>query len=93
VPQALLMEVFEINEQLDEVKAGRASVEEVDSLRAQIKEKRERFDKELEKASLDWDELVQSGAPEAARKEHLAKLAEILSESSYIRNLERDLEK
>jgi molecular chaperone HscB len=93
VPQALLMEVFEINEQLDEVKAGRASVEEGDSLRAQIKEKRERFDKELEKASLDWDELVQSGAPEAARKEHLAKLAEILSESSYIRNLERDLEK
>jgi molecular chaperone HscB len=93
VPQALLMEVFEINEQLEELKAGRASVEEVDSLRAQIKEKRERFDKELEKASLDWDELVQSGASEAPRKEHLAKLAEILSESSYIRNLERDLEK
>src|SRR5215472_15071838 len=35
VPQALLMEVFEINEQLEEVKAGRASIEEVDSLRAQ----------------------------------------------------------
>src|SRR5262247_1455901 len=84
VPQALLMEVFEINEQLEEVKAGRASVEEIDSLRAQIKEKRERFDKELEKASLDWDELVQGGASESARKEHLAKLAEILSESSYI---------
>ena len=91
VPQALLMEVFEINEQLEEVKAGRASVEEVDSLRAKIREKRERFDAELRQASLDWDQLVKS-APEATRKEHLAKLAEILSESSYIRNLERELE-
>src|SRR5215468_5167668 len=73
VPQALLMEVFEINEQLEEVKAGRASIEEIDSLRAQIKEKRERFDKELEKTSLDWDDLVREGAAEAVRKEHLAK--------------------
>src|SRR5437867_4763391 len=93
VPQALLMEVFEINEQMEEVKAGRASVEEVDSLRAQIKEKRERFDAQLQEAALDWDELVKNGASEPARKEHLARLAEILSESSYIRNLERDLDK
>jgi len=92
VPQALLMEVFEINEQLEEVKAGRASVEETDSLRAQIKEKRERFDTELQQASLVWDDLIKAGAPDAKLKEQLAKLAEILSESSYIRNLERDLE-
>src|SRR5438552_9775134 len=90
VPQSLLMEVFEINEQLEEVKEGRASVEEIDSLRAQIKEKRERFDTELQQASLSWDELVKSGAAEAQQKEQLVKLAEILSESSYIRNLERD---
>jgi molecular chaperone HscB len=92
VPQALLMEVFEINEQLEEVKAGRASVEEIDSLRAQIKEKRERFDSELLDASADWDELIKDGASEAEQKKHLAKLAEILSESSYIRNLEKDLQ-
>ena len=92
VPQALLMEVFEINEQLEEVKAGRASVEEIDSLRVQIKEKRERFDSELLDASAKWDELIEGGASEADQKKHLAKLAEILSESSYIRNLERDLE-
>jgi molecular chaperone HscB len=91
VPQALLMEVFEINEQLDEVKAGRATIEEVDSLRAQIKEKRDRFDQELERASLSWDELVNSGASESKLRDHLAKLAEILSESAYIRNLEKDL--
>src|SRR5215467_11722727 len=88
VPQSLLMEVFEINERLQEVKAGTASVEEVDSLRAQIKEKRERFDAELQQASLQWDDLVKAGAAEPAVREHLAKLAEILSESSYIRNLE-----
>src|SRR5712691_1367153 len=92
VPQSLLMEVFEINEQLEEVKAGRASVEEIDSLRAQIREKRERFDAELQQASLAWDELVKTGAREIMLKEQLSKLAEILSESSYIRNLERDLE-
>jgi hypothetical protein len=88
----LLMEVFEINEQLEEVKAGRASVEEIDSLRTQIKEKRERFDAELQQASRAWDELVKSRAADATLKPHLVKLAEILSESSYIRNLERDLE-
>lgn len=92
VPQSLLMEVFEINEQLEEVKAGRASLQEADSLRAQIKEKRERFDVELQQSSLEWDKLVKSGAGERALKEHLARLAEILSESSYIRNLEKELE-
>ena len=92
VPQSLLMEVFEINEQLEEVKAGRASVEEADSLRAQINEKRERFDAEMQQSSVTWDELVKSGAGEPALKDHLAKLAEILSESSYIRNLEKELE-
>ena len=92
VPQALLMEVFEINEQLEEVKCGTASVEQIDSLRAQIHEKRDRFDAELQKASEEWDELLQNGAGEAKLKEQLAELTTILSESSYIRNLERDLE-
>ena len=92
VPQSLLMEVFEINEQLEELKAGRAPIAERDSLRAQIREKRERFDALLQQASLDWDELVKNGAAETKLKEQLSKLTEILSESSYIRNLERDLE-
>src|SRR5689334_8273098 len=72
VPQALLMEVFEINEQLEEVKAGRSSVEEIDSLRAQIKEKRERFDSELQQASREWDQIINTKASEQKRKEHLA---------------------
>jgi molecular chaperone HscB len=92
VPQALLMEVFEINEQLEEVKAGTASIEQIDSLRAQIREKREQFDAELQKASDEWDMLLKTGAPEPKLKEQLKKLTEIVSESSYIRNLEHELE-
>ena len=92
VPQALLMEVFEINEQMEKVKSGSASVEQIDSLRAQIHEKRDRFDTELQKASEQWDELLKSGSAESKLKEQLAELTKILSESSYIRNLERDLE-
>src|SRR5215468_3775129 len=84
VPQALLMEVFEINEQLEDVKAGRASVEEIDSLRAQIKDKRERFDSQLQEAELAWDELIKNGATEPKLREQLVTLAEVLSESSYI---------
>ena len=92
VPQSLLMEVFEINERLEEVKAGGAAPEEIDSLRAQIREKRERFDTELQQASQAWDELVKDGKTQDVLKKHLMKLAEILSESSYIRNLESELE-
>jgi len=92
VPQALLMEVFEINEQLEDVKTGRASVEEVDSLRAQIKEKREKFDAQLQQASVEWDHMLRAGAGDSKLKAQLTRLAEILSESSYIRNLERDLD-
>lgn len=92
IPQSLLMEVFEINEALEEVKEGRASSEEAGSLRAQIREKRQRFDAELEQASKEWDGLIQANASESKRKEQLAKLTEIVSESSYIRNLERDLQ-
>jgi molecular chaperone HscB len=92
VPQSLLMEVFEINEQLEEVKAGRASAQEVESLRSQIKENRERFEAELQSASTAWDQIVTGGTSHERLKEQLAKLAEILSESSYIRNLERELE-
>src|ERR1051325_1267398 len=86
VPQSLLIEVFEINEKLEEGKAGRASVEGIDSLRAQIKEKRERFDAELLLACRAWDDLLNAGATEQTQKAHLTKIAEILSESSYIRN-------
>jgi molecular chaperone HscB len=91
VPQALLMEVFEINEQLEEVKAGAATPEQVQNLSKQIGEKRAQFDAQLQAAAAEWDNLITRSAPEADLKQQLAKLTEIVSESSYIRNLEEEL--
>jgi molecular chaperone HscB len=92
VPQSLLMEVFEINEQLESVKRGSATPAEIEEIRDQIREKRDRFAAQLETASSEWDSLVQREAPEAERRPHLLKLTEIVSESSYIRNLEEELQ-
>ena len=92
VPQSFLMEVFEINEQMEEVKSGSASKGEIEALRREIKGRAAGFESQIQKGSEDWDRLVTGGAPAAQLKAQLTKLTEILSESSYIRNLERDLE-
>jgi molecular chaperone HscB len=92
VPKSFLMEVFEINEQLEEVKAGSATPEQVAALKREIEGRGAQFDSQLADASLEWDKLVASNASEAQVQQQLTKLTEILSESSYIRNLQRDLE-
>jgi hypothetical protein len=86
------MEVFDINEQLEEVKAGSASKQQIASLRREIEERAEGFERQLQKAAEDWDKLSASGAAEEQKKLQLTRLTEILSESSYIRNLQRELE-
>jgi molecular chaperone HscB len=92
VPRSFLMEVFDINEQLEEVKAGSASKQQIASLRREIEERAEGFERQLQKAAEDWDKLSASGAAEEQKKLQLTRLTEILSESSYIRNLQRELE-
>ena len=92
VPKAFLMEVFEINEQLEEVKAGSATSDQIAALKRDIEERAARFDSQLKAASVEWDRLVESSASETQLKQQLAKLTETLSESSYIRNLQRELE-
>lgn len=95
VPKSFLMEVFDINEQLEEVKSGGATKEQLAALRHEIEERAAHFESQLNDASVEWDKLVASkpDAPsEAQVKQQLTKLTEILSESSYIRNLQRDLE-
>jgi molecular chaperone HscB len=92
VPKSFLMEVFEINEQLEEVKAGTATPEQIANLRHAIEQRAAAFEAQIEAASQEWDRLIASGAPETERRKQLTKLTEILSESSYIRNLERELE-
>jgi molecular chaperone HscB len=91
VPQSLLAEVFEINEQLQEVKAGTATPQQTADLREQIRDKRERFDARLGNEAKEWDALLARKASQEETREQLLKLAGILSESSYIRNLEEEL--
>jgi molecular chaperone HscB len=94
VPQSLLLEVFEINEKLEELRhATPPDTDQIQAIRAQIGEKREQFDRQLQSASAEWDRLVASNAVDAERTKQLAKIAELLSESSYIHNLEEELER
>ena len=92
VPKSFLMEVFEINEQLEEVKAGSAGKEQVEALRREVEERAKGFEQQLQRAADDWDRLSAAGPSEEQRKQQLSRLTEILSESSYIRNLQRELE-
>jgi len=92
VPKPFLMEVFEINEQLEEVKSGAASKNQIEALRREIEGRAQGFESQLQAAADEWDKLEASNPSEAQRKQHLGRLTEILSESSYIRNLQRELE-
>ena len=92
VPKSFLMEMFEINEQVEEVKSGSASPEQIAAVRSDIENRTARFETQIEQASAEWDRLVSSHASDLELKAQLSKLTEILSASSYIRNLERDLE-
>ena len=92
VPQSFLMEVFEINEQLEEVKSGAATPAQIEALKREIEERAQDFESQLQAAAAAWDALRESEATETQRRQHLSKLTDILSESSYIRNLQRELE-
>jgi len=92
VPKSFLMEVFEINEQLEEVKSGAANKDQIEALRREIESRAQEFESQVQTASAEWDRLEAAGASEVQRKQHLSRLTEILSESSYIRNLQRELE-
>ncbi len=99
VPQALLAEVFKINEEMEELRAARASGDDTDALvealegsRAQISRMREDYDNLLQEAFSEWDRLISDPGSDEKRKEQLSKLADIISHSAYIRNMERDIE-
>ena len=100
VPQALLAEVFEINEELEQVRAARgeagpdASVlENLQRFAEMIAIRRQAYTRELAEAARQWDELVDRNADDGARREHLSRLADIVAQSAYLRNLEREIEK
>ena len=99
VPKTLLMEVFEINEELEQLRSARQSGAETESLvkdlerfRAQIATKRDDYEAELGLLSSAWDDLRAKGANDEERSRLLGKIADSVSQFAYIRNLEHEID-
>jgi hypothetical protein len=92
VPPALLQEVFELNEELDELRDLRQAGGDEATLRARLEaarlpidRKRDEHERRIEKLSDQWD--GQANAQSADRKVTLEALRELLYERKYIDNL------
>ena len=100
VPPDLLEEVFELNMQLEELRAQKkmgeddpALVEEIGRQKLELEEKHEGLLEELKKYWKEWDSLIDLG-PEATADERSAvtkKMVDVLNRRNYIRNLVRDV--
>lgn len=99
-PPDLLEEVFELNMQVEELKAAKkmGDDDEVQGARAALEEaldglknKLNDIDARLFALFADWDATIDSSADEQARKPLLDRMSELLSHRSYIRNLVRDI--
>ena len=93
VPAGLLEEVFELNEQLDEIRESRESAtdaavlrDRLDSARKPIDLKREEHERKVELLSAQWDQQLDAGDA-AAKRATLEALRERLLERNYINNL------
>jgi len=93
VPADLLEEVFELNMQLEELRAARASGEADPALEANLTEAKEKFegllqavDEDLHAEWKEWDE-----SDRAARGAAQKKLVALLDRRRYLSNLLRDV--
>lgn len=103
VPPGLLEEVFELNMQLEELRAQKkmgeddpALIEEIGRQKLELEEKYEALLDELKEDWKKWDALIertQAGAPvsQEERKHALDKMVDVLNRRNYIRNLVRDV--
>ena len=97
VPPELLEEVFELNMQLQEMRAAKAMGEEEPELRRDLMTAKDAFDAkmvetqaELEGLWSAWDAGVDAG-DEAAKTRAKEAMVELLNKRSYLRNLVRDV--
>lgn len=99
-PPDLLEEVFELNMQIEELKAAKQMGDEDDVREVHaaleealdgLKKKLDDLDARLFAVFADWDAVVDGGAGEPERRPVLDRLSELLSHRSYIRNLVRDI--
>ncbi len=103
VPPDLLEEVFELNMQLEELRAQKkmgeddpALVEEIGRQKLELEEKHEALLHELQDRWKVWDGMIQreqNGQPvsEEERKQERDKMVDLLNRRNYIRNLVRDV--
>jgi molecular chaperone HscB len=94
VPPALLEEVFALNEELDEVRALRATgapahewQARLERAAAPIEAKRAEHERQLERLSSEWDAVADRAESEAERRGVLRALRERVLERNYISNL------
>ena len=97
VPPELLEEVFELNMQLQEMRAAKQMGEEEPELRRDLMTAKDAFDAkmvetqaELEGLWSAWDAVVDAG-DEAAKSRAKDAMVELLNKRSYLRNLVRDV--
>jgi molecular chaperone HscB len=97
VPPDLLEEVFELNLQLQELRASQTMGESDPGLTKELEAHKTRFEKKLAALSEElqgywneWDKLVYNGSEEA-RTQVCVKVVDLLNRRNYIRNLVRDV--
>ena len=97
VPPDLLEEVFELNMQMEELRANKklgeddpALVKELEGHKTQFEQKFEALAQELRGLWNEWDRVVDSGHEEDRRKVR-DQMVDLLNRRSYIRNLVRDV--
>lgn len=98
VPPDMLEEVFELNMQLEEMRANRkmgeddpALVQELEQTRKRLQERFKGLDQELQRYWTEWDALIDQGAGDNLRAPVREKMVSLLNRRSYIRNLVRDV--
>jgi molecular chaperone HscB len=97
VPPDLLEEVFELNLQLQELRASQTMGDSDPGLTKELEAHKTRFEKKLAALSEElqgywneWDKLVYNGSEEA-RTQVCVKVVDLLNRRNYIRNLVRDV--
>ena len=99
-PPALLEEVFALNEELDEVRAERASGAPPEQWRPRlqraakpIEAKRDAHERQLQELSARWDTVAAADAASSERRAVLDALREQMLERNYINNLLAGIER
>ena len=103
VPPDLLEEVFDLNSQLEELRAQKkmgeddpALIEEIGRQKIELEEKHEALLHELQNYWKTWDGMIQreqNGQPvsDEERRQQRDKMVDLLNRRNYIRNLVRDV--